>query len=113
LETERRQSIAHNSDSSKEARMQERRLCPRRRVLKSGSVVRSGNRAAIECTVRNISDTGACLQISVVHDLSTDFTLEVGDARHSGRVVWRSKDRSGIAYTREPKAETELFAGRR
>jgi hypothetical protein len=79
--------------------MQERRLCPRRRVFKSGSVVRSGNRAAIECAVRNVSDAGACLQISMVHDLSTDFTFEMGDARRSGRVVWRSKDRSGIAYT--------------
>jgi hypothetical protein len=94
LETE----VAHNYDSSKEARMQERRLCPRRRVLKSGSVVRSGNRAAIECAVRNVSDSGACLQISVVHDLSTDFALDMGNAPRSSRVVWRSKDRSGIAY---------------
>jgi hypothetical protein len=39
--------------------MQERRLCPRRRVFKSGSVVRSGNGAAIECAVRNVSDAGA------------------------------------------------------
>ena len=79
--------------------MQERRLCPRRRVFKSASVVRSGNRAAIECAVRNVSDAGACLQISVAHDLSTDFTLDMGDARRSSRVVWRSKDQSGIAYS--------------
>jgi hypothetical protein len=34
----------------------------------------------------------------VAHDLSTDFTLDMGDARRS-RVVWRSKDQSGIAYS--------------
>jgi hypothetical protein len=79
--------------------MQERRLCPRRRVFKSGSVVRSGNGAAIECAVRNVSDAGACLQISVVYNLSTDFTFVMGEARRSSRVVWRTKDRSGIAYT--------------
>ena len=79
--------------------MQERRRCPRRRVLKSGRVVRSGNGAAIECAIRNVSDAGACLQISVVHDLSTDFTLVTGDTRRAGRTVWRTKDRSGIAYT--------------
>jgi hypothetical protein len=78
--------------------MQERRLCPRRRVFKSASVVRSGNRAAIECAVRNLSDAGACLEISVVHDLSTDFALVMGASSRSGRVVWRTRDRPGISY---------------
>jgi hypothetical protein len=39
------------------------------------------------------------LQISVVYDLSAHFTLVMGDARRSSRVVWRTKDQSGIAYT--------------
>jgi PilZ domain len=80
--------------------MEERRLSPRRQTFKPGHIVRSGNGAVIECAVRNVSDGGACLQISVVHDLSTDFTLVTGDARRPGRVVWRTKDQSGIAFTR-------------
>jgi PilZ domain len=79
--------------------MQERRLCPRKRVLKSGLIVRSGNGPTIECAVRNVSDSGACLQISVAYDLSMDFAFFMGGSHRSGRVVWRSKDRSGIAYT--------------
>jgi hypothetical protein len=81
--------------------MQERRLYPRRRVLKSGRILRSGNRAGIECAICNVSDAGACLQISLVHDLSTDFALVMGDSSHSGRVVWRTRDRSGISYGRD------------
>ena len=79
--------------------MQERRLSPRRRVLKSGLIVRSGNGPTIKCVVRNVSDMGACLQISVVYDLSGDLTLVMGSASRPSRVVWRTKDRSGIAYT--------------
>jgi hypothetical protein len=80
--------------------MLERRRCSRRQVLKSGLIVRtSGNGPTIECVVRNISDLGACLQISVAYDLSMDLILVMGDSRHSIRVVWRTKDRSGVAYT--------------
>ena len=79
--------------------MQERRLCPRRRVLMSGLIVRtSGNGPTIECAIRNISDLGACLQISVAYDLSMDLILVMGGSRRSIRVVWRTKDRTGIAY---------------
>jgi hypothetical protein len=79
--------------------MQERRLCPRRRVLMSGLIVRrSGNGPTIECAIRNISDLGACLQISVAYDLSKDLILVMGGSRRSIRVVWRTKDRTGIAY---------------
>jgi len=78
--------------------MQERRLYPRRQVLMTGRLLRSGNRAAIECAVRNLSDAGACLEISAVHDLSTDFALVMGASSRFGRVVWRTRDRSGISY---------------
>ena len=85
---------------AREDHMLERGRCPRRQVLKSGLIVRrSGNGPTIECVVLNISDMGAGLQISIAYDLSMDLILVVGDLRRSIRVVWRSKDRSGVAYT--------------
>ena len=85
---------------AREDQMLERRRCPRRQVLKSGLIVRrSGNGPTIECAIRNISDLGACLQISVAYDLSMDLILVMGDSRRPIRVVWRSNDRSGVAYT--------------
>jgi hypothetical protein len=84
---------------AREDQMLERRRCPRRQVLKSGLIVRrSGNGPTIECAIRNISDLGACLQISVAYDLSMDLILVMGGSRRSIRVVWRTKDRTGIAY---------------
>ena len=76
--------------------MQERRLCPRRRVLKSGLIVRrSGNGPTIECAVRNISDLGACLQISVAYDLSMDLTLvrALSEKNESGGISLRARIR--------------------
>jgi hypothetical protein len=41
--------------------MDEHRIAPRRRVLKAGSIAFGGG--AIDCTVKNISDTGAALEV--------------------------------------------------
>jgi len=43
-------------------RMDETRRAPRRRVLKAGSITVGGG--AIDCVVRNLSATGAALQVS-------------------------------------------------
>ena len=44
--------------------MQERRQAPRTRVLKAAKVIFNEHRSVIDCTVRNLSNSGACLQVS-------------------------------------------------
>jgi hypothetical protein len=45
----------------------EHRIAPRRRVLKAGSISFGGG--AIDCTVRNISDTGAALDEGSIEEV--------------------------------------------
>jgi hypothetical protein len=47
----------------------EHRIAPRRRVLKAGSISFGGG--AIDCTVRNISETGAALEVVTPLFIST------------------------------------------
>ena len=46
--------------------MDEKRTASRRRVLKSAFIVVSDRAPKLECTVRNISETGAGLQVSTM-----------------------------------------------
>jgi hypothetical protein len=78
--------------------MDEHRVKSRRRVLKSGWIIFSDKTAKLECTVRNISDTGACLQLSTSHGMPSTFGLIVDGVRHSCRIVWRTETRLGVAF---------------
>jgi hypothetical protein len=79
--------------------MNERRDSARHRVLKAGTI--EFNRAGgISCTVRNLSATGACLEVESPLGIPETFDLFVTSdhvARHC-RVVWRSEHRIGVAF---------------
>lgn len=79
--------------------MNEHRKAQRRRVLKAGTI--SINRAAaINCTVRNQSSAGACLDVASPLGIPDDFELVTGEdhTAHPCHVVWRSEKRIGVAY---------------
>ncbi len=79
--------------------MTENRKSQRRRVLKAGTI--SINRTGgIDCTVRNLSDVGACLDVASPFGIPDDFELVIGedDSQHACHVVWRSEKRIGIAF---------------
>jgi PilZ domain len=75
--------------------MDEHRNAPRHRVLKAGTIGFGGG--AINCMVRNISDTGAMLDAVEVPE---QFTLALpADGQHmSCHVVWRREKRIGVAF---------------
>jgi hypothetical protein len=74
------------------------RAAPRHRVLKAGSIEFNGG--VIDCTVRNISDTGAALQVATPLGVPDTFWLLIpGDhARRHCRVAWRRDRRIGVAF---------------
>ena len=77
---------------------EENRNAPRRRVLKAGSISFGGG--AIDCTVRNISDTGAALEVVTPLFIPDRFDLIVpsdGLVRPC-HVVWRKERRIGIVF---------------
>ena len=79
--------------------MPERRTPQRHRTLKVGII--AFNRAGgISCTVRNISDGGACLEVSSQLDIPDAFTLEVriDHLYRPCRVCWLKHNRIGVAF---------------
>ena len=78
--------------------LDEHRTVPRRRLLKSGKISFGGG--AIDCTVRNLSETGAALEVNSPVDIPDLFTLVIEpDHIHVPcRVVWRKETRIGVHF---------------
>lgn len=78
--------------------MQEHRAAQRRRILKAASISFGGG--AIDCTIRNLSETGASLDVISPVGIPDRFTLIV-DADRSElpcRIVWRKEMRIGVRF---------------
>jgi hypothetical protein len=78
--------------------MDEKRALARKRVLKAGTIEFGGS--AIHCTVRNLSTTGAALDVPSPVGIPEKFHLVLSsDAlRFACRVVWRKAARIGIVF---------------
>jgi hypothetical protein len=78
----------------------ERRLFPRKRALRGGRMVFNNASSTINCTLRNISDSGARLDVASVLGVPPVFDLKLeGQPSRSCEVVWRSSEAVGIAFT--------------
>ena len=80
-------------------RMSEHRIVPRKRVLKAGTIEFAGG--GIDCTVRNLSDTGAALSVESPVGIPAEFNLVVvaDQVSRRCRVVWRKENRIGITFS--------------
>ena len=78
--------------------MDEHRTAPRRRLFKSGKISFGGG--AIDCTVRNFSETGAALDVTSPVGIPDHFTLLIeSDQIHAPcQVVWRKHSRIGVRF---------------
>jgi hypothetical protein len=78
--------------------MSEHRRTPRRRILKRG-IIGLRNAGTIDCIVRNISDTGAALDVASPIGIPRDFTLIVEPDIHSACYIARYKgNRIGVRF---------------
>lgn len=79
--------------------LENKRAALRQRVLKSASIEFHGG--VIDCVIRNISETGAALEVASPLGIPETFNLVIsGD--HSSRpcqVAWRKDKRIGVAFT--------------
>jgi hypothetical protein len=66
--------------------------------LKAGTISFGGG--AIDCTIRNISETGAALEVVTPLFIPDRFTLVVQTAqlKRPCRIVWRKERRMGVAF---------------
>ena len=79
--------------------MNDKRASQRQRTFKGGSI--SFDRAAgIDCLVRNMSETGACLEIESPVGIPSDFTLVIKPEylKRSCQVAWRSARKIGVRF---------------
>jgi PilZ domain-containing protein len=79
--------------------MSEKRTAPRHRVLKRGTLAFSGG-GVIDCTVRNLSERGARIDIANPVGVPQVFTLLI-EADHFKRrchAVWSSERQIGVAF---------------
>jgi hypothetical protein len=78
--------------------MIEKRATPRHRVFKRGTIAFGGG--GIDCTVRNLSETGARIEVACQVGLPPSFMLVI-EADHfirRCRPVWSADQRIGVAF---------------
>lgn len=78
--------------------MAENRRANRRRVLKSGTI--EFDRGAFSCTIRNLSEGGAALEVPYALAIPRGFNLimHTDQVRRRCRVIWRRENRLGVVF---------------
>lgn len=78
----------------------ERRRDVRQRVFKGGQIVFNHRSSVIDCTVRNLSAHGACLELAGTAGVPDSFDLLLDDGARSLHctVRWRSMRRIGVTF---------------
>jgi PilZ domain-containing protein len=79
--------------------MQERRKITRTRVVK-GAKMLLGKFSAIDCVARNLTNSGAGLDVPSANDLPErlDLTFDAGRSIRKCRLVWRKSDKAGVEF---------------
>ena len=84
----------------RENAMLDRRQSPRLRSLKGGRIRFNPHWPTIDCVVRNLSRTGACVEMAGEFNTTLEFELtylQESEAR-TCRQVWRQGNRIGVAF---------------
>ncbi|MEO8667441.1 MAG: dihydrodipicolinate synthase family protein [Bauldia sp.] len=92
----------------------EHRHSRRNRTLRAGRIIFNSGYSSLNCSVRNISEGGALLQVPGMVGIPREFELSIdGDTARPCRVAWRKEDRMGvefIAALSDPDAGPQLLA---
>jgi hypothetical protein len=78
--------------------LENNRIAPRQRTLKAGTIEFNGG--TIDCVVRNVSDTGAQLEVASPVGIPGEFNLMISGniAKRPCRVAWVKDKRIGVAF---------------
>jgi hypothetical protein len=79
--------------------MEERRKDIRRRTLKAAKIMIDG-KSVIDCTVRNLTDTGASLEVGTPVGIPDTFELSIplDNLKRKCRVTWRQERKIGVQF---------------
>jgi hypothetical protein len=80
--------------------MHERRSVGRTRLLKHAKIL--ANRTTIPCTIVDLTNRGACIELVDARDVPNRFELSFGNrhAHRACRVTWRTENQLGVAFER-------------
>jgi hypothetical protein len=79
--------------------MTEKRVSPRTRALKSGRITFNHGSSSIDCTIRNLSASGAKLLVENALGLPDEFLLMCADDRnYKCTVRWRKLNEMGVSF---------------
>jgi hypothetical protein len=76
----------------------ERRTQPRAKTLKAAKILFNNHYSVIDCTVRNLSSTGACLQVPTSVGIPETFDMMLDGITRPCRTVWRREKQLGIEF---------------
>jgi hypothetical protein len=87
--------------AARESKKIERRAMKRTRVSRNAKIIVPRRSPVIFCTVENITSGGACLKVASTFGVpeTFDLTFEHGRTRRWCRVVWRTSNKLGVAFT--------------
>ncbi len=78
---------------------EDHRSAPRQRVLKGGRIVINDGFSTFQCTVRNLSDTGARLKVASIIGIPDAFQLAMDDGRKFAcTVAWKTEFEIGVQF---------------
>ena len=84
---------------------QENRIARRSRILKDGKIVLLNNWSIVDCSIRDISGTGARIKCKNWTAVPNEFRLVVlsDNTIRDAKVVWRRDDQIGLEFTSEER----------
>ena len=75
----------------------DRRSSPRTKTLK-GAQISWPSGSAVKCIVRNLSETGAKIEVHSPVPATFDLVFDLDHSRRSCRVVWRKEPMMGVRF---------------
>jgi PilZ domain len=78
----------------------ERRAGQRHRALKGGTLYFNKGYSSLECVVRDLSETGARIQMGETFGVPSRFTMSISgeDARVEASLRWRTSRNIGLSF---------------
>ncbi|WP_338722584.1 PilZ domain-containing protein [Devosia sp. XK-2] len=78
---------------------QDERKTQRHRTLKGGKIVFNDRRSVYDCTVRNLSETGAKLAVTSTLGIPQRFALTLADGRNFDcEIAWHTETEIGVRF---------------
>jgi PilZ domain len=89
--------------------MHERRSSRRWHAALRARIVFNNWSSVLDCTVRDLSDTGAGISFAGISPLPTEFELEIPNRgfRAHGRLIWSRGTNHGVMFWHKAKAWTD------